>query len=75
MEKTDKQPDGPGGVGKEKDDAAGAEVAGRSKLLLWTCFNDGAGNYISPDWEWFSCWKCGTLYNLKTGDVTARTWP
>ena len=39
----------PTGVGKEKDDGAGAEVAGRSRMLLYTCFNDGAANYTDPD--------------------------
>ncbi len=65
MEKIEKQPDGPGGVGKEAGENQTAEVAGRSKALLYTCFNDGAGNYIDPNWEWFQCWKCGSIYNLK----------
>jgi hypothetical protein len=74
MEKTNNQPEGPGGVGKEKDEGANAEVAGRSKRLLYTCLSDGAGNYVGPDWEWFTCWRCGTMYNLKTLEVTPRTW-
>ena len=51
-------------LGKEKDEAAGAEVAGRARTLLYTCLNDGAGNYIQPDWKWFTCWRCGGLYYI-----------
>ena len=61
-EKMERKPEeGKTGVGKEKDDAGGAEVAGRSRMLLYTCFNDGAGNYIDPSWRWFTCWRCGAL--------------
>jgi hypothetical protein len=35
---------GLGGIGLEKDDAQGAEVAGRTKRILVTCLNDGAAN-------------------------------
>jgi hypothetical protein len=60
-EKAEQKPEaGKSGVGKEKDEGAGAEVAGRSKLLLYICFNDGAGNYIDPSWTSFTCWRCGT---------------
>ena len=42
-EKMERKPEeGKTGVGKEKDDAGGAEVAGRSRMLLYTCFNDGS---------------------------------
>jgi hypothetical protein len=61
MEKVEKQPEGPGGVGQEKDTSESTEAGGRSKMLLYTCFNDGAGNYVDPNWKWFSCWRCGTL--------------
>jgi hypothetical protein len=57
----DKKKEGPGGAGTEKDEAGGAEVAGRSRKLLYTCFNDGAGNYVESDWTWFTCWRCGNL--------------
>jgi hypothetical protein len=63
-EKTERTPEGKGGVGKEKEESAGAEVAGRQRQLLYTCFNDGAGNYIDPSWTWFSCWRCGNLTYL-----------
>jgi hypothetical protein len=75
MKETDKQPDGPGGIGKEKDESESAEVAGRGSQILYTCFNDGAGNYVDPNWKWWTCWRCGTTINLVTGDVTQRTWP
>jgi hypothetical protein len=62
-DKKDREPkDGNGGVGKERDENAADEVAGRSnRLLLYTCFNDGAGNYVDPSWTWFTCWRCGNL--------------
>jgi hypothetical protein len=61
-EKMERKPEeGKTGVGKEKDDGAGAEVAGRSRMLLYTCFNDGAGNYVDPNWTSFTCWRCGNL--------------
>jgi hypothetical protein len=64
-EKTERKPEpGKGGLGQKKDDAGGAEVAGRSRKLIYTCFNDGAGNYIDPDWKWFTCWYCGMTYYL-----------
>jgi hypothetical protein len=65
MAKTDKQPDGPGGIGREKE----SEVAGRGKGFIYTCWNDGAGNYVDPDWEWYTCWRCGVMSNLKTGET------
>jgi hypothetical protein len=64
MEKTDKQSEGPGGIGQEKDESEGAEVAGRGKRFLYTCFNDGAGNYIDLDWKWWTCWRCGTTNEI-----------
>jgi hypothetical protein len=64
---------GNGGAGLEKDDAQGAEVAGRAKRILYTCWNDGAGNYIDPAWTWFSCWRCGTvLYSDGQGGYTSH---
>ena len=61
-EKMERKPeDGKTGVGKEKDESAGAEVAGRGRQLLYTCFNDGMGNYVDPKWESFTCWRCGTV--------------
>jgi hypothetical protein len=52
-----------GGVGKEKEEG---EVAGRGRSVLWTCYNDGAGNYYDPSWSWITCWRCGVSINLKT---------
>jgi hypothetical protein len=64
-EKTDKQPEGPGGVGKEKDESADAEAGGRGKrTVLYTCFRDGAQNWVDPDWTWFTCWRCGVVTYL-----------
>ena len=59
--KKEKPGKGPGGIGLEKDDAQGAEVAGRAKRILYICWNDGAGNYVDPAWTWFSCWRCGVI--------------
>jgi predicted RNA-binding Zn-ribbon protein involved in translation (DUF1610 family) len=59
------KPEGEIQVGKEKDESAGAEVAGRGKKsLLYTCYNCGAGNYIDPnsDPSAFSCWRCGNIH-------------
>jgi hypothetical protein len=63
MEKVEKQPEGPGQVGWEKDPGADSEAGGRGKrTVLYTCWNDGAGNYVDPDSKWFSCWRCGSIY-------------
>jgi hypothetical protein len=59
-EKSVTKPDKSGGSGKEKGGDA-CEAGGRAKDSLWTCFNDGAGNYIDPNWDYFICWKCGAL--------------
>jgi len=59
-ETEEKKREGQGGVGAEKVDG-GAEAGGRGRKLLYTCFNDGAGNYVDSDWKWFTCWRCGTL--------------
>jgi hypothetical protein len=64
MKETDKQPVGTDGVGREKDESEGAEVAGRGKPFLYTCYNDGAGNYIDPDWKSWTCWRCGTTHQI-----------
>jgi len=53
---TDKQ----GGKGGEKGGDSG-EAGGRGSQILYTCFNDGAGNYVSAGWTYFTCWKCGAL--------------
>jgi hypothetical protein len=52
-------PEGKHSVGSEKDDAGGAEVAGRGKKLLYTCFSCGSGNYVDPFSSSFTCWRCG----------------
>lgn len=59
-EKAGTKPDKSGGSGKEQGGDSG-EAGGRGKDSLWTCFNDGAGNYIDPNWDYFVCWKCGAL--------------
>lgn len=63
-EKTGKKPGEEGGAGVEKDDAAeGTEAGGRGHhhRLLYTCWHDGAGNYVHGNWSWFTCWRCGAL--------------
>ena len=59
-EKSGKKPDEQGGTGKDKGGDSG-EAGGRAKSDLWTCFNDGAGNYVDPAWTYFICWSCGAL--------------
>ena len=62
---TNEKSEGPGGLGKEKGDSAGGEVGGRGKrTVLYTCFRDGAQNYVDPDWKWFTCWRCGVVTYL-----------
>jgi hypothetical protein len=59
MEESGKSPDETPVVGKAAPDAD-AEVGGRMKQLLYTCFNCGAGNYVDPNsTKPFSCWRCG----------------
>ena len=61
-EKTGRKPDKEGGVGTEKDEAESAEAGGRYRhRLLYTCWRDGAGNYVHDNWTWFTCWRCGAL--------------
>jgi hypothetical protein len=62
-EKTGKKPEQEGGSGAEKEDAGdAAEVGGRRRhRLLYTCWADGAGNYVHGSWRWFTCWRCGSL--------------
>jgi hypothetical protein len=68
MDETDKQKEGPSGIGREKPDDS-SEVAGRGRQILYTCYNDGAGNYIDPSWKYWSCWRCGTTF-YADGTVT-----
>jgi hypothetical protein len=56
--KADPNPDGQGGVGKEKDESTGAEVSGRGRQLVLICPQCGAQNYADPNWTWVTCWKC-----------------
>ena len=58
-EKSGKKPEQEGGSGTEKGDAG--EAGGRHRNLLYTCWNDGAGNYVHSNWRWFTCWRCGAL--------------
>lgn len=60
-EKTGRKPDKPGGTGLEKDNAEPGEATPRSKRMAYTCWNDGASNFVEPNWEWFTCWRCGAL--------------
>jgi len=62
MEESGKTPGEKVAVGKPAPDGD-AEVGGRVKQLLYTCFNCGAGNYVEPNsTKPFSCWRCGN-YN------------
>ena len=54
-----KQPEGHGGKAHQEQPAEG-EVSGRTKVL-YTCWNDGAGNWVPSNWAWFTCWNCGAL--------------
>jgi hypothetical protein len=58
-ENAGKKPDKEGGSGGEKADTS--EAGGRGRKLLYTCFADGAGNYVESNWTWFTCWRCGAL--------------
>lgn len=46
-----------GGRGEEKENG-GADAGGRSRQVIYSCFNCGAENYVDPNWTWFTCWKC-----------------
>jgi len=52
-EKSGQKPDKEGGSGTEKGDEN--EAGGRRRHLLYTCWNDGAGNYVHANWSWFTC--------------------
>jgi hypothetical protein len=56
--KADKNPEGNGGAGREKDVSEGAQVSGRGRQLIYTCFQCGAQNYVDANWTWFTCWQC-----------------
>jgi hypothetical protein len=62
-EMTGKKPGEEGGAGVEKGDAEGTEAGGRGHhhRMLYTCWHDGAGNYVHGNWTWFTCWRCGAL--------------
>jgi hypothetical protein len=60
-EKTGKQPEKQGGPGRENAGPETSEAGPRSKRMAYTCWNDGASNYVEPGWEWFTCWRCGAL--------------
>ena len=56
------------GRNPEKKGGRGIETAGpeteaepRVKRMAYTCWNDGVANYVEPGWEWFTCWRCGSL--------------
>lgn len=60
-EKTGRKPDKEGGLGTENAGPETAEASPRSKRMAYTCWNDAAPNYVEPNWEWFTCWRCGAL--------------
>ena len=52
----------PGGKrGKVQEEA---EVSGRSRLVLYVCWNCGATMYIGDDWTHCVCLRCGAKYDL-----------
>jgi hypothetical protein len=60
-ENTGKKPDRPGGLGAQEAGPETTEAGPRSKRMAYTCWNDGASNYVETGWEWFTCWRCGAL--------------
>jgi hypothetical protein len=63
MQKIDKQPEGTVHIGLEKPPGDSAEAGGRGgKYIVYTCINDGAGNYIDTSWDSWTCWRCGTTF-------------
>lgn len=72
-EKAGMKPEKEGGAGAEKDEAESAESAEGTEAggrrhhhrhhhrVLYTCYNDGVGNYVHGNWNWFTCWRCGAL--------------
>lgn len=55
-----KEPEVKGERGRERPDPA--EAGGRSRAKLYTCYNDGAGNYIDTYSNgYFTCWRCGAV--------------
>ena len=52
-EKEGRKPDTEGGVAKQE-----AEAGGRS---VWICWNCHAVNYAPDSWDYFVCWRCGSL--------------
>lgn len=60
-EKSGKKPEQPGGVGLKEDRQDSGEATLHSKRMAYICWNDGAPNYVEPNWEWFTCWRCGAL--------------
>jgi hypothetical protein len=59
-ETEDRDPEIP--VGKQEPDADANEAGGRAKPMLFTCYNDGAGNYLyAVSNGQFTCWRCGTI--------------
>jgi predicted RNA-binding Zn-ribbon protein involved in translation (DUF1610 family) len=62
--KPEKKPGGKGGVGKEKNESEGAEVAGRGKQVIYTCWQCGSTNYVNSDWTYFTCWRCGYFVGI-----------
>jgi hypothetical protein len=60
MEETEKSTNHDRVIGSPSPDDANAEVGGRSKGMLYTCYFCGAGNYVDPaKAALYSCWRCG----------------
>lgn len=56
-----RNPEKKGGRGIETAGPETEEAGPRVKRLAYTCWNDGVANYVEPGWEWFTCWRCGSL--------------
>lgn len=60
-DKTGKKPEKEGGRGMQSAGPDTGEATPRAKRMAYTCWNDGVANYVEPGWEWFTCWRCGSL--------------
>jgi hypothetical protein len=56
-----REPEVKGERGKEHPEPD--EAGGRSRGILYTCWNDQAGNYLTTFTtnNYFTCWRCGAL--------------
>lgn len=55
------EPDGEAPVGAKEPSANTSEAGGRGTGFLYTCYQDGAGNYFDRPYGRFTCWRCGSV--------------